>query len=90
MGLVSGRVIIVLLLLFVGFGWALGNGYVSWSKPTYECFGGKGLTPVGDKVDWLWIGRLEIKYQPYKWGCDKDHQYDPAIYKVVAGMLVAR
>jgi hypothetical protein len=90
MGLVSGKIIVVLLLLFVSFGWALGNGYVSWAKSPYECLGGKRLTPVGEKLDWLWIGSLHLKYQAYKWGCDADHMYDPRVYLVENGVLVTR
>ena len=87
MGLVSGRVILVLLLLFVGFGWAIGNGYVRWEKDAYKCAESKGFQGVVPQQRLVTLGTLHIYYQPMNFDCRDEAKYDPKIYRMESGLL---
>jgi hypothetical protein len=86
-GLISGKVLLLLLAVFITLGMSLASGLVSYGSSPFACYGGKSFQAVGSPVPWLWVGKLRLKYQPVEWGCDKDHQYDPSQYKVVDGIL---
>ena len=88
MGLVSGRVIILLLILFVGFGWAIGNGFVRWEKDPYKCAEGKWFQSVVPQQRLMTIGALHLYYQPVSWDCREEAKYDPKQYHMVDGLLV--
>ena len=88
MGLVSGKVILVLLALFVALGWSIANGLVKYGASDYECYGGKSVQPVGKPLRWAWVGRMQLSYQPWEWSCDTDHRYNPKLYTIKDGALV--
>lgn len=88
MGLVSGRVIIVLLILFVGLGWSVANGYVRWETDPYKCYYGKGYQAVVPRQRLVTIGKLHLYYQPLTWDCPEEQKYDTRVYKMQDGQLV--
>lgn len=90
MGLVSGKIIIVLLLLFVGFGWSLGNGYVSYKGDGYKCVNGKWWYSEVPKQRLWAVGKLSLFYQPLDFGCTAAERYDPQTYEVQNGALVPK
>lgn len=86
MGLTSTKALILALILFVSVGWGIGNGYITWQQDSYRCLGTGFYKAVG-KQPLVVIGRLHVMYQPYAWGCDQDHRYDPKQYHVRNGIL---
>lgn len=88
MGLISGRLVIIVIIICVALGWSIANGLVTWNASDHACYGGKSIQPVGKPLHWLWVGKLQLSYQPWQWDCDKDHAYDPKQYHVVDGVLV--
>ncbi len=81
------RVAIIVAALTLALGWGWGNNLVTWEKPAYSCFDGRHIIAAGAPVTWMQIGNLQLKYQPYAFDCDKDHQYDPKRYVEVNGLL---
>lgn len=82
-------IIITIGLVFIlWIGWAWGNGYLTYQKVDYKCLNGTGYYAAVEKQQWFSLGRFHFYYQPYTWGCDKDHQYDPNAYHVENGVLV--
>ena len=90
MGLVSGKVIMLLLAVFVAFGWSMASGLVKYGPSNYECYEGKSVQPVGPPQRWLWVGKVQLYYQPWEWSCDLDHRYDPGMYRVQDGLLAPK
>jgi hypothetical protein len=87
-GLVSGKVIIALLILFVGLGWSIANGYIRWETDQYKCYYGKGYQAVVPQQRLMTLGKLHLYYQPLSWDCPKDQKYDIHVYKMQNGELV--
>lgn len=87
MGLVSGKVIIVLLVLFVALGWSAATGFVKFKRDDYRCVFGKHWEASGDRQVLWSVGALHFYYQPVYWGCPETDRYDPLKYKNQDGLL---
>lgn len=88
MGLISGRIIIVLIALCLGLGLMIANGLVRWETDSYKCYYAKGYQAVVPLQRLATIGKLHIYYQPLSWDCPDDQKYDPHEYKMQNGVLV--
>ena len=87
MGLISGKVIIFLLALFVSFGMYAAYGFVQIKQDDYRCVFGKRWINVGGR-ETLWsVGSVHLNYQPKKWSCDETEKYNPKQYNNQDGQL---
>ncbi len=78
---------VLVAALFVSM-WQYGNGYLTVGRDKYNCFGGRHWYKAVDKQRLLSIGPANWYYQPWTWGCDSDHRYDPKQYVVQDGQLI--
>lgn len=88
MGLIGGKAIIVVAVFLVLVGWGAGNGYIKVEHDNYKCFETLHYYSAVPKQRLITFGAVHVYYQPLTFGCDKDHQYDPKMYKPENGILV--
>ena len=87
MGILGGKLLILFLLIAVGLGVMISGGWVTYSKDSYNCLGGKRWYTQVDKQRAVSIGSLNFYYQPYSWGCIEDRRFNPNEYSVVNGII---
>lgn len=89
MGIVGGKFLIFIIVIFIGLGVAISNEYVTWRKDDYGCYNGRGFYGDGTKRI-LAIGSLNFNYPVMAFGCNEDHHYDTSKYTVENGQLVPK
>ncbi len=88
MGLVGGRILILLAILILIIGVGVGDGYVSYKADGYRCSTGRRWYAAVPKQRLFAIGSLNFEYQPLTFGCDAESRYDASKYHMLNGELV--
>ncbi len=87
MGLISGRLIVVVVIFCLLIGWAMAVGDIRWQADSYKCLNGRRPIATVPKQRLWAVGSLNFYYQPLSYTCPNDEQFDPKIYKVVDGQI---
>ena len=85
MGIVGGKLLLLVLALFIGIGMALAGGYVTLHQDGYACLSGRKWLSDVPKQRLFAVGELNVMYQPLNFSCNEDNRYDPSIYRSVGG-----
>jgi hypothetical protein len=88
--LLRGRPVLIVGAIFFLLAWAIADGYMKFGKDNYSCFPRKSWYYSTPQQRFLQIGRLNLYYQPFAYGCQKDQQYDPTQYEIKNGQLVPK
>ncbi len=88
MGLVGGRILILLVAIILAVGVGIGDGYTTWKGDDYKCSTGRWFYSELPKQRIWAIGHLNFFYTPMTFGCPKEARYSPSDYKMLNGELV--
>jgi hypothetical protein len=90
MGLISGRLVLLVIILFVGVGYSAAVGLIAFHKEDYACYQGKWWYSDGEKKKLWSVGSLIFYYQPMNFDCKPDYRYDPKVYQIQDGLLTPK
>lgn len=82
-----GKIIILIVALLIGTGWAMASGSVGLADDDYKCYLSKTFIKVGERQRLFSLGRLTFYYQPYDYNCIPEARYNPDIYRIKNGVL---
>lgn len=87
MGLISGKLVLVVVVMMIALGWSAATGFVKFQGDDYRCVFGKHFENAGDRQVLWSVGSLHFYYQPKYFGCIDAERYNPKEYRNSGGLL---